>query len=273
MTIPIFLSSFARYAAARCTFAMVAVVLVQTVASAPLIDFETIPSGAASSDDFVLLPTSSYNFGSLQISFGIDSNADNVLEPVVIEQAGTTGTEGTNIGFQGSTGTDTADPGFAGQLGQYFLRSSNPGSDFGKFTITYTGGTVTAASGEIWDIDGTGEPGSSQPALTEQYTVKAYDSSSNLLATQVSPLGTLQTPYAPLDGRPWVFSFSGLTAGISRIEVDFTGTKPGGGGVMGGGIGLAFNNFYPTTAIPEPSSLLIWLAITGVGLRRASRCD
>jgi hypothetical protein len=237
-----------------------------------LIDFETTPAGAGSSDDFVLLPTSSYNFGSLQISFGIDSNGDTVLEPVVIEQAGTTGVEGTNIGFQGSTGTDTADPGFGAQLGQYFLRSSLPGSDFGTFVITYTGGTVTAASGEIWDIDGTGQSVGDPNTLTEEYTVRAYDSGNNLLATQISPLGTLTTPIAPLDGQPWVFAFSGLSAGIAKIEIDFTGTKPGGGGGLGGGIGLAFNNFYPTS-VPEPASVLFGLMTVGslLMLRRIRR--
>jgi hypothetical protein len=247
---------------------MLASISLSSLASAQLIDFETTPSGGASTDDLVLLPTSTYVFGSLGISFGIDSNADTVLEPVVFEEIGTFVGEPPNIGFQGSAGTDTADAGFAGQLGRFFLRSSNPGSDFGTFVITYTGGTVTAASGEIWDIDGTGQIPNDPTALTEQYTVRAFDSASNLLATQVSPTGTLTTPIAPLDGQPWVFAFSGLSAGIARIEIDFTGTKPGGGGVVGGGIGLAFNNFYPTS-VPEPTGLAsATLALLALSARR-----
>jgi hypothetical protein len=62
-------------------------------------------------------------------------------------------------------------------------------------------------------------------------------------------LGVLTSAVAPLDGKPWVFSFSGLSAGIAKITIDFTGTKPAG-------IGLAFNNFNPT-GVPEPASIVV----------------
>lgn len=221
---------------------------------AAVIDFETTPAGITPTDDATLSSSSPYVFPGLSISFGLDSDSNGVVDTdAVFEQAGTYSGEAPNAGFSGSSGIDTADPGFGAQLGNWFLRSPVGGSNFGVFVINYSGSTVvTAASGEIWDIDGTaafaGGPGD-----TEEYTVRAYDSLNNLLATQVSPLGTLTSSIAPLDGEPWVFSFSGLTAGISKITIDFTGSKIAG-------IGLAFNNFNPTGAVPEPATGLLVVA-------------
>lgn len=240
--------------------------LAATGTHAALIDFETTPGGGAPSDDLSLPLGSPYTFASipgLQVRFGIDANSDGVVETnSVFEHAGLDPFEPPNGGFSGSAGTDTADAGFAAQLGNFFLRGPTGGADFGIFVITYSGTTiVTAASGEIWDIDGTAlSPGGT--GFTEEYTVLAYDSANNLLATQISPLGTVTSAIAPLDGQPWVFSFSGLSAGISKITIDFTGTKPNG-------IGLAFNNFNPTAGVPEPASLLLAAMATAfIALRR-----
>ncbi len=243
-----------------------------TTTHAALIDFETTPAGVTPSDDGVLSALTPYTLGGVQVAFGFDANSDNIVDTADLdldgipdgyarfEQAGTFPGE-TDAGFSGSVDVDTADVGFAAQLGNWFLRSPVPGSDFGQFIITYvsTSAPVMAASGEIWDIDGTTQMGI---GFTEEYTVRAYDSIGNLLATQISPLGTLPTPVAPLDGRPWQFSFSGLTAGIDHIIVDFTGTKPMG-------IGLAFNNFYPTS-VPEPSTAMLILvgAFAAIGGNR-----
>jgi hypothetical protein len=236
------------------------------VASAQLIDFETTPSGAVPLDDQVLGWANPYLFPGGQVQFGFDTDLDTVIDAdALFELIGTTVTEGMNAGFQGSDGIDTADAGFTAQLGDWFLRSSLPGSDFGHFVIQYTSSfPVTAASGEVWDIDGTPGQGGS-PSYTEEYTVRAYDALGNLLDTQVSPLGTLNSASAPLDGRPWTFAFSGLTAGIDRIVVDFTGSKPSG-------IGLAFNNFSPLSAVPEPTAAaLAIVSLLGAGVRRNPR--
>lgn len=215
--------------------------------AAVLIDFETTPAGGTPTDDGILPFTTPYIFGGVQIAFGFDSNTDGIVDgDPRFELAGTFPGEFPNGGFEGSSGADTADPGFGGQLGSWFLRSPVGGSNFGHFIIQYSStiGPVTAASGEIWDIDGIPQ----QPA-TEEYTVQAFDSANNLLDTLVSPLGVIDTPTAPLDGRPWTFAFSGLTAGIDHIVVDFTGSK-----TMG--IGLAFNNFYPLS-VPEPTTMVM----------------
>ena len=232
-----------------------------------IIDFESAPGGGPPTDDGPIL--GSYTDSGVQITFGFDGDSNGSVEtPAIFEEAGTFQGEGMNIGFVGSddgitTVADTADTGFSGQLGKWFLRGSTFGTPFGRFVIQYSSPfPVTAAGGEIWDIDGQVPLGT----FNERYKVEAFDSANNSLAVQFSPIGSLTSTIAPLDGRPWVFSFSGLTAGIDHIDITFVGTKPSG-------IGLAFNNFYPTTApVPEPTSLLI-LAFGGCGIvsRRVPR--
>jgi hypothetical protein len=222
---------------------VLAAAIFQQRARAAVIDFETTPFGLTPIDDSFLSSATPYNIAGLQVSFGFDTDSNGSIDSDGrFEQTGTYQGEPISA-FSGSARIDTPDPGFGPQLGNWFLQSPTPGSQFGRFVIQYTSSfAVTAASGEIWDIDGNPAAGT-----TEEYTVKAFDSTNSLLATVVSPLGVLDSLNAPLDGEPWVFAFSGLTAGIDHIVITFTGTKPAG-------IGLAFNNFYPTTAVPEPAS-------------------
>jgi hypothetical protein len=229
-----------------------------------IIDFETAPGGGSPTDDGQILGP--YTDSGVQITFGFDEDNNGSVEtPATFERAGTFQGENPNIGFVGSddgitTVPDTADTGFGGQLGNWFLRGSTFGTPFGRFVIQYSSSfPVTAAGGEIWDIDGQIPLGS----FTERYKVEAFDSANNSLAVQYSPVGSLTSTIAPLDGRPWVFSFSGLSD-IDRIDITFVGTKPEG-------IGLAFNNFYPTTApVPEPSALSIsaMLGLTWFAVRK-----
>ena len=218
--------------------------LASTSALASLIDFETNAAGNTPIDNELVGLTDVFNVGSVAISFGFDSNGDGTLDsPAVFEEAGNTDAGG-DTGFLASNGRDIAEPGFETDLGRFFLRQQMPYLPFGTFVITYSSlDIVTAASGEIWDIDG-------KINKTEQFTVKAYNGSS-LLQTIVSPTGTDLT----LDGQPWTFGFTGLP-NLTKIEISFTGTKTNG-------IGLAFNNFSPvtslapTTNVSEPFGL--WL--------------
>lgn len=264
---PINCRSKRRQLAAKSLLVAVLSAFATVVQATPLIDFETTPAGVPPVDDLPLSFLTPYTYPGLQVSFGIDANSDGTVDTnAVFEHAGLDPSEPPNAGFSGSSGTDTADPPYAAQLGNWFLRAPVGGSDFGLFVINYSGTfTVTAASGEIWDIDGTATfPGG--PGDTEEYTVRAYDSANNLLATDVSPLGTLTSALAPLDGEPWQFNFTGLTAGIAKITIDFTGTKQAG-------IGLAFNNFNPTGVTPEPTActLLLLGAAMGTAVRRRRR--
>jgi hypothetical protein len=209
---------------------------------AQVITFENDPGGSPSVDDAPLGLASAYAVGGLSITFGFDSNGDGVTDaPAYFEHIGTDGVDG----FAACIDRDTAAPGFAAQLGDFFLRGY-PGADFRLMVIDYTGGTVAAASGEIWDIDAVN-------TSTEQYRVEAYDSLGNLLATIDSPVGNQDSGClnTQLDGRPWTFAFTGLTSGIARITIDFIGTKTNG-------IGLAFNNFNATGEDPVPALQTSW---------------
>lgn len=212
-----------------------------TPLSAQIITFETDPTGAPSLDDAALGLASAYTVAGLSITFGIDGDLDGIPESTgFFERSGPDVLDG----FLACNGRDAAATGFGPQLGGYFLRST-PGADFGVLIIDYSGGVVSAASGEIWDIDGVAQG-------TEQYRVRAFDSVGTLLSTIDSPLSTQESGCAntELDGKPWTFNFLG-TPGIARITIDFIGTKTGG-------IGLAFNNFNATGEEPVPVTPASW---------------
>ncbi len=172
------------------------------------------------------------------------------------------GMDGTDV-FQ-SRHTSTKDTALSGELGNYFLKAGT--NDFAyknakyfKLSIDYSS-LSTAASGEIWDIDG-----------PEQYQVVAYDSNGNTLTT-------LESPRGGLDGEPWRFSVdidpkTGKT--IDRIEIESIG--------QGNIRGFAFDNFdgfstaassvSPVThATPLPTSLpLIVAGMTAFMVHRRTR--
>lgn len=244
----------------RAIIFAVACLSLVSFASASVITFENTPAAGTPVDDTPL--TTPYNItGGGTVSFYFDVNGNNIQDggdlPGIFEAAGPDGLEG--FANSGLGLNDTAMPGFAGQLGSWFLRQPTPGSVPPPFMIQYvTGQTISALSGEIWDIDGGSPQGG--PVVTEQWFVEVLDSTNNLLASQFSPLGNNQS----LDGLPWVFTFSGLPLGVDKLRITFVGSKTGG-------LGLAFNNFGPTT-VPEPSGIVLFaLGAAGavfVGIRR-----
>ena len=222
-------------------------------ANAGLIDFETTALGGLPTDNSTIEFSDAFMADSVIVRFGFDSNSDGVLDTkAVFEEVGNVDLSG-DTGFWGfGSAKDTAAPGFTSQLGNFFLRQSDPYEPFGIFTILYEANNpVTEASGEIWDIDG-GEH-------TERFLVKAFNGTTLLDSIQ-SPLGTDLT----LDGKPWTFGFTNLS-NITRIEISFTGSKTGG-------IGLAFNNFSPVEDIstvvnvPEPSTISLFLMCAFIGI-------
>lgn len=224
-----------------CALALLLGTALAAPLSAQVITFETVPGGGATTDDHVLGLADAYTVGPLSITFGFDGDMNGVPEtPAVLEQIGPDVVDG----FVGCNGRDLASTGFAGQLGNFFLRGA-PGGDFGLLVITYSGGSVSAASGEIWDIDGVAQG-------SEQYRLRAYDASGTLLATLDSPVSTQESGClnTELDGRPWTFSFVGVP-GLARITIDFIGTKTSG-------IGLAFNNFNATGEQPVSTAPRSW---------------
>jgi len=234
---------------------------------AGLIDFETTAAGGKPTDNLVIDIDSYFVTDGVSVSFGFDTTGDGSTDSSgVFEKIGG-GKEKGNSGFVSPFGSryDIAATGYEKLLGDYFFRQEDSYEPFGTFHITYDSvGPVTAASGEIWDIDG-----NKKKNKTEQYHVEAFNGNISL-ASIYSPLGTSYGKKS-LNGKPWAFGFNGLS-NITRIEISFTGGKTKG-------IGLAFNNFSPiqdarlrATAIPEPSVLAIFsLTTIGLAFRRFNR--
>ncbi len=220
------------------------------LASAAVIDFETTPAGPLPTDNLVLnTPFAITGGGNVQFYFDVNGNNSydaGLDDDPIFERIGQDGSDAYTSSVSGSA--DTAAPGFAPQLGFYFLRHPMPFSLPPSFVIDYnTAQTITGLSGEIWDIDGT-------PTNTERWLVEVLDGPGSVLASQLSPLGNSTA----LDSLPWTFGFSGLPAGVDKVRLTFAGTKTTG-------IGLAFNNFSPTVAVPEPGVMLL-AGCGGVGL-------
>jgi len=210
-----------------------------------------MPNGAASVDNTLLDPGAAYTVGGVDVTFGFDNDDDHVAEEWAnIVQVGSPagGFLNDSLGL-----ADTAAVGFEAQLGDFFLgrEVGTTGANFGAFIINYSSPTpVTAASGEIWDIDG---PISQNPPNFEQFRVEAYNGNT-LLDWVESPQGI----GLALDGKPWMFSFSGLSD-IEQIRITFIGDK--------NAVGFAFNNFSPTTvASPVPVPAAVWLFGSALGL-------
>ena len=229
--------------------------LVALNTNAGLIDFEKTALGGLPNDNSTIELSDSFMADSVTVRFGFDSNSDGILDTkAVFEEVGNVDNDG-DTGFWGfGSAKDTAAPDFTSQLGNFFLRQSDPYQPFGTFVILYEAiNPITEASGEIWDIDG--------GKNTERFLVKAFDGQT-LLDSIESPLGINNT----LDGKPWVFGFSDLTD-ITKIEITFTGSKKKG-------IGLAFNNFSPienissVVNVPEPSTISLFLVCAIIVLYR-----
>jgi hypothetical protein len=220
-----------------------------------LITFESDPYGNTPIDDAELSDTYAISGGTVQFFF--DTNGDNTFNagidivPRFEDYGDDGGTEptGTTGFLNDATGQrDTAAAGFSGQLGNWFLRQSvGGGSVFHPFIVQYdTTETITAMSGEIWDIDGNPVQG------TEQWLVEVLNGSGTVIASSLSPLG--DSVSGAYQAKPWNFGFINLSDNASRLRISFIGTKTSN-------IGLAFNNFVPDfSAVPEPGSGLLAFA-------------
>lgn len=237
-------------------------------AQATVLDFETTAGGATPVDNADA--TATYVVDGVTIDFSVDTSSTGGGAALpIFEQIGVQGGEsisGPNNGTgftKGSPSTtqvgDEAAAGFEAQLGDWFLRF-NDGRTRHTLVIDYSSVTnpVTGASGEIWDIDKR-DPGATILGA-EQWRVEAFDASSGLLASQDSPVGLVIGDSSSLDAKPWTFQFSDLTGGdgngIRQIRISYIGDAS-----LGDTVGLAFNNFSPTVAVPEPTSL----ALCGLG--------
>jgi hypothetical protein len=120
-------------------------------------------------------------------------------------------------------------------MGSFMLRkptSINNGPLPGPFIAAYdTTQIITQFSGEIWDID-----------ATDQWRVDALNSANQVLASRTSPTFGNTGPNS-LDSLPWQFQFTNLPLGVKSVRLTYLG-------VNSNGVGLSFNNFSPTFAVP-----------------------
>ena len=241
---------------------------------AGMITFETKPNGDVPTDDEVIGLGAGYTTSdNVTVTFGFDTDNDGAadlpaaFEDTLDEPAFGADAEpeygycSSNYGSYPCT-ADQAATGYETQLGNFFIRSSGALTDWVAFIIQYDApNPVTAASGEIWDID-RGAMG------WEKFHVSAYDGAGNLLATQASPQGMYEYNPATLDGKPWVWTFSGLSD-IDKI-VFTRDTSPGAKLYFP----LGFNNFHPTSNevfVPEPSTALLFgLGLASLAIRQRS---
>lgn len=221
--------------------------LTPAIAGAQAIDFETVPGGAPA-DQLAITTQYEASFG---VTFGLDNDDDGALDPGLSPFLELVGGADPGTGFANhQVGDDQADAGFEARLGSYFLRfgTGETGDGDSALLIVYTQ-PVDAASGDLWDIDGSGSG-------TERWLIEALDSGGSTIDSVLSPEG-VDFATDPFEGRPWTWSFSRGTADIHAIRIDFVGTKTSN-------VGLAFDRFSPSTAAPSPVPISPWLPI-GLG--------
>ena len=224
--------------------------LFATSINADLIDFE---NAADYGGDNSVVSSSYFDQYGVSISAVAGSSASDAGNAVLAFER--SGNNDSHAGYWSSR--TERDEAYSGDLGDYFLKAGTGDLAYGQseyfvMTVDYKDPTQ-AASGEVWDIDG-----------PEQYTVTAFDSNGNYLASLISPTGGLNS-------EPWTWSFDmGETGDIAKIEVEATGD-----GTLRG---FAFDNFNAreasanadTHATPLPSALLLGL-VGMVGLANDRR--
>ncbi|MGP1273366.1 MAG: GC-type dockerin domain-anchored protein [Phycisphaerales bacterium] len=200
-------------------------------AAAQTIDFETLPDSS---------PTADTQFISDQYlaAFGVRFD---LVDPVTLAPVGEpriAKVGAPETAFAGC-GADTplSDQG----AGASFLTDNlSVTNDAGTLLVTYAQ-PVAAASGVILDVDRRSN------GTFEQWTIEALDSSMGVLDTFVitAPTGAdvCTTGGGPGDARAAGFAFSRPTADIAFLVLRYTGNA--------GSIGLAFDNFSPST-LPDP---------------------
>lgn len=221
-----------------CLLGLTAAVLTGGPAAAAFLDFEDAPDRDLTDNHEI---TDQYD------------DAGVTFEGAYLERTG--GGDGNPQGFlndqDGAWDTQfAATPG----LGDWFLRSAGEVSQRGGqgifLSILYAT-SVTAAAGQIWDIDGNSAQG------TEAWEVQAL-LDGNLQQTAASPEGS-SNGAGSLDGLPWRFELSGSE--FDRIDFVFVGSKESG-------VGLAFDNFN-TNSVPLPATgLLMGLGLLAIAAGR-----
>ena len=259
------------------TLLMSAAVLATCGVQAALITFEDGNYGVAASDNLAV--QDQYQSGAgVTFRTGTGTAYGSYTGSAYLEQMGgdTSGVEGpypdgTQSGFAygpdggGGNQVDTVAAGAgrdgltAGQrataMGNYFLRTTSWSKE--SLVVQYAA-SVSAASFEVWDIDGSS-------AGTEKWKITTYNGSWDVADKKFSvssPEMSGTDDLLSYDGQQYVVELSG--AEFDRFVIEFDGTKTYG-------VGLAFNNFN-TTDVPEPTAMaLLALGCAAMGLRRRGK--
>jgi DNA-binding beta-propeller fold protein YncE len=218
-----------RFPALLAYSAVIGALLVPAFAGAQVIDFETLPGGAPTTD---LQPISN-EYASLGVTFALlDRDTGAVIGSPRIAKAGAPQTA-----FEGCSAPDTP-YGYLG-LGQSCLTDGTGLGVQGDVRISYAAG-VSQASGVILDVDCRTNGG----PPCEQWTITAYDAAGSVLDEMVidAPVGPAQpqctTPGAgPGDSEAFGWTLTAPAASIRSIVLRYTGTADAAG------VGLAFDSF------------------------------
>jgi hypothetical protein len=237
---------------------------------AATINFEKLPDNSNPVDNLQLPISYVFQDGRTGLSFGFDTNGDNIADlPAVIEEHGNTdaGVNAPNVcvGYtaQGGTPRDhdltvDGDGDGYGDGGKWFIRElqrCNIDKDVAgntidqapyklkagnKFIVTYSKKLPTNLAGQMWDLD-----------FGETFLAEVYSEAGALIASKtVGPYCNSGETYPRValsscvgssrDGLGADFSFADLPTPAKRLVVSFVRTNGGGG--------FAFDNFNGTQA-------------------------
>ncbi len=226
---------FSRSCAHRLLFPILFAVLSAGAASAQLIDFETLPGGAPTTD----LQVISTQYAPYGVTFELlDRTTHLPIGSPLIAKAGAPLTA-----FEGCLAADTPHAHLG--LGQSFLTDNTSLGIPADLRVSYTT-PVVFASGLILDVDCRTNGG--QPC--EQWTITALDGSGAVVQTVVLDApegapnpGCISPEAGPGDADAMSWTLGGAGVLISAIEIRYTGTATD--------VGLAFDHFS-VASLPEP---------------------
>jgi|GEM_PF-1448959 len=216
------------------TSVTLALLLPATLAAAQAIDFETLPGGASTVDQQLISDEYVADHG---VRFDL-------VDPITLESIGSpliAKVGAPQTAFEGC-GPDTPLDGEG--VGSSFLTDDSViTNEAGTLLLTYTD-PVNQAAGVILDVD------RRSSGRFERWNVEALDASMSVIDTVIltAPLGASECggSNGSGDARAMGFQFDHPTADIHFILIRHTGNAST--------IGLAFDNFTPTTFPPPPTA-------------------
>ncbi|PCI09809.1 hypothetical protein COB72_05475 [bacterium] len=202
-------------------------------ASGQAIDFETLPSGASTTDQQLISDEYEADFG---VRFDL-------VDPVTLVSIGSPQIAKVGAPQTAFVGCGADTPLDGQGVGTSFLTDDNSISNqAGTLLLTYTD-PVAQAAGVILDVDGR------NTGALEEWTIEALDATMSIIdsVVLVAPGGMSECGGANGfgDGRAAGFLFNHASADIHFIVLRYTGNASS--------IGLAFDNFTPTTIPPPPT--------------------